>query len=224
MNKVKSFIEKTSSKQIKSKERVSQHGEVYTSEREVNNMLDLVKNETERLESRFLEPACGDGNFLINILERKMNVLVSRYKKQQHEFEKYSIVVISSIYGIDILKDNIEETKKRLYDYYFKVYSKTFKNSQNNDLLKNIQYILDKNMILGDALSLKKVDLDEPVTFSEWSLVNNSIKRRDFTFENLLQNAPLEGENLFSDLGDDVFIPTPIKEYPLVHYLKISEL
>ena len=214
----------TSNKQIKSKERVSQHGEVYTSEREVNNMLDLVKNETERLDSRFLEPACGDGNFLINILERKMNILVSRYKKQQHEFEKYSIVVISSIYGVDILKDNIEETKKRLYDYYFKVYSKTFKNSQNNELLKNIQYILDKNMILGDALSLKKVDLDEPVTFSEWSLVNNSIKRRDFTFENLLQNSPLEGENLFSDLGDDVFIPTPVKEYPLIHYSKIYEL
>ena len=93
------------------------------------------------------------------------------------------------------LKDNIEETKKRLYDYYFKVYSKTFKNSQNNELLKNIQYILDKNMILGDALSLKKVDLDEPVTFSEWSLVNNSIKRRDY-FENLLQNSPLE-ERIF---------------------------
>jgi predicted glycosyltransferase len=103
-------------KQIKSKERVSQHGEVYTSEREVNNMLDLVKNETERLDSRFLEPACGDGNFLINILERKMNILVSRYKKQQHEFEKYSIVVISSIYGIDILKDNIDERKKRIGD------------------------------------------------------------------------------------------------------------
>jgi hypothetical protein len=213
-----------SNKQIKSKERVSQHGEVYTSEREVNNMLDLVKNETERLDSRFLEPACGDGNFLINILERKMNILVSRYKKQQHEFEKYSIVVISSIYGIDILKDNIEEAKKRLYDSFFKVYTKTFKNSLNNELLKNIQYILDKNMIHGDALSLKKVDLDEPVTFSEWSLVNNSIKRRDFTFENLLQNSPLEGENLFSDLGDDVFIPTPSKEYPLVHYSKISEL
>ena len=79
-------------------------------------------------------------------------------------------------------------------------------------------------MILGDALSLKKIDSDEPVTFCEWSLVNNSIKRRDFTFENLLQNSPLEGENLFSDLGEDVFIPTPIKEYPLTNFLKISEL
>ena len=210
--------------QIKSKKRVTQHGEVYTSEREVNDMLDLVRHETERLDSRFLEPACGDGNFLINILERKMHVLVSRYKKKQYEFEKYSVVVISSIYGIDILRDNIEETKKRLYDYYFKVYSKFFSNSINNELLKNIQYILDKNIILGDALSFKKIDLDEPVTFSEWSLVNNSIKRRDFTFENLLQNSPPEGDNLFSDLGDDVFIPKPVKEYPLIHYSKISDL
>lgn len=211
-------------KLIKSKERVSQHGEVNTSEREVDNMLDLVKHETERLDSKFLEPACGDGNFLIKILERKMNVLISRHKKNQYEFEKYSIVVMSSIYGIDILKDNIEVAKKRLYKYYHKVYSKIFKNSQNHDFLINISYILDKNLILGDALSLKKIDSDEPVTFCEWSLVNNSIKRRDFTFENLLQNSPLEGENLFSDLGEDVFIPTPIKEYPLTNFLKISEL
>ena len=74
-------------------------------------MLDLVKQETERLDSRFLEPACGDGNFLIKVLERKMDVLLSRYKKNKYEFEKNSVVVISSIYGIDILEDNVEETQ-----------------------------------------------------------------------------------------------------------------
>ena len=210
--------------QIKSKERVTEHGEVYTSEREVNNMLDLVKQETERLDSRFLEPACGDGNFLIKVLERKMDVLLSRYKKNQYEFEKNSVVVISSIYGIDILEDNVEETKNRLFNYYKSVYSKKFKDLENKELLLTLKYILNKNIIHGDALSLKKVDSDEPVTFCEWSLVNNSIKRRDFTFEHLLQNSPLEGLNLFSDLGEDVFIPTPIKEYPLTHYLKLSEL
>ena len=210
--------------QIKSKERVTEHGEVYTSEREVNNMLDLVKQETERLDSRFLEPACGDGNFLIKVLERKVNVLHSRYKKNQFEFEKNSVVVISSIYGIDILEDNVEETKNRLFNYYNSTYSKTFKGLVNEELLLTIKYILSKNIIHGDALSLKKVDSDEPVTFCEWSLVNNSIKRRDFTFEHLLQNSPLEGLNLFSDLGEDVFIPTPTKEYPLTHYLKLSEL
>ena len=210
--------------QIKSKERVTEHGEVYTSEREVNNMLDLVKQETVRLDSRFLEPACGDGNFLIKLLERKLDVLLSRYKKNQFEFEKNSVVVISSIYGIDILKDNVEETQNRLFNYYKSVYSKTFKGLVNEEILLTIKYILSKNIIHGDALSLKKVDSDEPVTFCEWSLVNNSIKRRDFTFEHLLQNSPLEGLNLFSDLGEDVFIPTPTKEYPLTHYLKLSEL
>ena len=209
--------------QIKSKERVTKHGEVYTSDREVNNMLDLVKQETERLDSRFLEPACGDGNFLIKVLEKKMNILISRYKKNQYEFEKHSVVVISSIYGIDILEDNVKETQNRLFNYYKIVYSKTFKGLENDELLSTLQYILSKNIIHGNALSLKKVNSEEPVTFCEWSLLNNSIKRRDFTFENLLQNAPLEGENLFSDLGEDVFIPTPIKEYPLTHYLKLSD-
>jgi len=210
--------------QIKSKERVIEHGEVYTSEREVNNMLDLVKQETERLDSRFLEPACGDGNFLIKVLERKMNVLVSRYKKNQYEFEKHSVVVISSIYGIDILRDNVEETQNRLFNYFNEVYSKTFKGLENKELLTTVCYVLGKNIIHGDALSLKKVGSDKPVVFCEWSLVNNSIKRRDFTFEHLLQNPPLEGPNLFSDLGEDVFIPTPTKAYPLTHYLKLSEL
>ena len=209
---------------IKSKKRVTEHGEVYTSEREVNNMLDLVEQETERLDSRFLEPACGDGNFLIKVLERKVNVLLSRYKKNQYEFEKNSVVVISSIYGIDILEDNVEETQNRLFNYYKSIYSKIFKGLENKELLLTLKYILSKNIIHGDALSLKKVDSDEPVTFCEWSLVNNSIKRRDFTFEHLLQNSPLEGLNLFSDLGEDVFIPTPINEYPLTHYLKLSEL
>ena len=120
---------------IKSKKRVTEHGEVYTSEREVNNMLDLVKQETERLDSRFLEPACGDGNFLIKVLERKVDVLLSQYKKNQYEFEKNSVVVISSIYGIDILEDNIEETQNRLFNYYKSVYSKTFKGLENKDLL-----------------------------------------------------------------------------------------
>ena len=96
---------------IKSKKRVTEHGEVYTSEREVNNMLDLVKQETERLDSRFLEPACGNGNFLIKVLERKIDILLSRYKKNQYEFEKNSVVVISSMYGIDILEDMLKKSE-----------------------------------------------------------------------------------------------------------------
>ena len=93
-------------KQVKSKQRVADHGEVFTAEREVIAMLDLVKDETERIDSRFLEPACGEGAFLTKILERKLNVVIAKYSKSEHDFEKQSIIALSSIYGIDILTDN----------------------------------------------------------------------------------------------------------------------
>ena len=100
--------------QVKSKKRVADHGEVFTSEREVNAMLDLVKNETERIDSRFLEPACGNGNFLAEILNRKLNVVDLRYIKNQKEWEKYAIIGITSIYGVDIMEDNTIECRARL--------------------------------------------------------------------------------------------------------------
>ena len=103
-------------KQVVSKKRVSDHGEVYTRKREVNAMLDLVKQETERIESRFLEPACGTGNFLSEILERKLHIVELRYGKNQLDYERYAVLAISSIYGIDILEDNVLECRKRLFD------------------------------------------------------------------------------------------------------------
>src|SRR5512139_4180031 len=102
-------------KQVVSKKRVADHGEVYTDKREVNAMLDLVKQETERIESRFLEPACGTGNFLSAILERKLAVVEKRYGKSQLDFERYAVLAISSIYGIDILEDNVRQCRHRLY-------------------------------------------------------------------------------------------------------------
>src|SRR3990167_1072830 len=113
--------------QIKSKHRVTNHGEVFTNEREVNGMLDLVKNETERLDSRFLEPACGTGNFLVAVLNRKLSVLKQKYSRSQTEYEKYGIIVISSLYGIDLLEDNVEECKERLVEIFKKEYSSIFK-------------------------------------------------------------------------------------------------
>ena len=104
--------------QIKSKDRVANHGEVFTNIREVNAMLDLVKDETHRIDSRFLEPACGTGNFLIEVLRRKLEVVENRYKKSKIEFERYSILALSSIYGIDILEDNLKECKTRLYELF----------------------------------------------------------------------------------------------------------
>lgn len=101
-------------KQIKSKERVAEHGEVFTNEREVKAMCDLVKDETERIDSRVLEPACGDGNFLAEILNRKLGTVSKCYSKSPNDWEQFSIVALSSLYGVDIMPDNAQECRDRL--------------------------------------------------------------------------------------------------------------
>ena len=212
---------KNKEKQIKEKSRVSNFGEVLTSKREVLDMLNLVNTETLRLDSRFLEPACGDGNFLTEVLNFKLDILEKNYSKNQYEFEKFSIQIFTSIYGIDILEDNIISARERLFNQYFDLYNKKFKSNINQKLLDCIKYILKLNLVHADALSLKNVKNDKFIIFSEWSLVNDKIKRRDFEFKNLIDYAPFEKGTLFSDLGDEVIIPSPIKEYPLTHFLDI---
>ena len=207
--------------QIKDKSRVSNFGEVLTSKREVLDMLNLVNTETSRLDSRFLEPACGDGNFLTEVLNFKLDILEKNYSKNQYEFEKFSIQIFTSIYGIDILEDNIISARERLFNQYFDLYSKKFKSDINQKLLNCIKYILEVNLVHADALTLKTTKNDKFIIFSEWSLVNDKIKRRDFEFKNLIDYAPFEKGTLFSDLGDKVIIPSPIKEYPLTHFLDI---
>jgi hypothetical protein len=211
-------------KQVISKKRVADHGEVLTGKREVNAMLDLVKQETERIESRFLEPACGTGNFLTEILERKLRVVEARYGKSQLEYERNAVLAVSSIYGIDILEDNVLECRKRLFDIFDHKYTDIFKEAAKDECRNAVKYILERNIIRGDALTLKMVgDNPQPIVFSEWSPVNGSmLKRRDFTFHGLLDHAAMTELPLFSDLGEDVFIPTPLKEYPLTHFLEVA--
>lgn len=212
-------------KHIVSKKRVADHGEVFTRKREVNAMLDLVKQETERIESRFLEPACGTGNFLTEILERKLRVVEDRYGKSQLEYERYAILAVSSIYGIDIQEDNVQQCRHRLFGVFEWNYTRLFKNRAKNKCREAVRFILDRNIIMGDALELKTVgDNPQPIVFSEWSLVNGSmLKRRDFTFHGLLEHESTKELPLFSDLGEDVFIPTPVKEYPLTHFLEVAD-
>jgi len=214
--------------QVKCKTRVAAHGEVFTHEREVNAMLDLVKNETERIDSRFLEPACGTGNFLAEILRRKLEIVKNRYKKSQLEYERYAIVAISSIYGIDILEDNVSECRHRLYDIFESQYSELFKSKTKEACKQSAAYILSKNILWGDALTLNRADEKEKhIIFPEWSFVSGSmVKRRDFVFEALIQSAQksIFDENILSDEGKEVFIPTPIKEYPLTHFLKVADV
>jgi hypothetical protein len=210
--------------QVVSKKRVADHGEVLTGKREVNTMLDLVKQETERIDSRFLEPACGTGNFLTEILERKLRVVEARYGKSQLDYERYAILAVSSIYGIDILEDNVQHCRHRLFGIFDLNYLRLFKNKTNDDCRESVRYILERNIIHGDALSLKTVgDNPKPIVFSEWSPVNGSmLKRRDFTFRGLLDHAAMKELPLFSDLGEDAFIPKPEKEYPLTHFLEVA--
>lgn len=210
--------------QVKSKKRVNDHGEVFTNEREVNAMLDLVKQETLRIDSRFLEPACGTGNFLVEVLRRKQTVVIERYKKNQLDYERNLITAVTSLYGVDLLEDNIKECRERLYKIVFSDYAKRFGINHKKELLLSLEFIFKKNIIQGDALTLMDSKGKKPIVFSEWSAVNGSmIKRRDYTMANLLESQPLDGPNLFSDLGDKAFIPTPVAEYPLTHFLKLAE-
>lgn len=214
----------TTEKQVISKQRVTDHGEVFTNQREVKAMLDLVKQETERIESRFLEPACGTGNFLAEVLDRKLQVVQMRYGKVQLEYERNGVLAISSIYGIDILEDNVQECRDRLFNIFDQKYTELFGDLANDDCREAVRYILSRNIIHGDALTLKTVgDCPEPIIFSEWSPVNGSmIKRRDFSFKELLHHESMMELPLFADTGEDVFIPTPIEDFPVVHFLRVG--
>lgn len=215
--------------QVKSRERVADHGEVFTSEREVNAMLDLVKQETERIDSRFLEPACGNGNFLIEILRRKLKVVSSRYKINQREYELYAFIAVSSVYGIDLLEDNVIECRQRLFDLFNSDYSKLYKKECNDIIRDSIRFLLSKNIICGDALTLK-TNSGEPIIFSEWSVVSeNLVKRRDFSFSEILDGHNEQtslscfAEGAEYDKENKAFIPAPVAEFPLMKYYEVSK-
>jgi hypothetical protein len=215
--------------QIKSRERVAKRGEVFTAEREVKAMCDLVKDETERIDSRFLEPACGDGNFLAEILERKLAAVTRTYAKNPNDWEKYSVVAVSSVYGVDIMADNAAVCRNRLFEIWQEKYEKHCKKlpvEQKEETKKSVRFILERNILLGNALSLKEVDENQndkasPIIFSEWSLIGTKLKRRDFIFNDLVNKN--YGTNLVSDSGNQAEIFSPVQDYPLVHYRKAGE-
>lgn len=209
-------------KQVKSKKRVADHGEVFTNEREVNAMLDLVKQETERIESRFLEPACGNGNFLAEVLRRKLHIVDSRYTKNQNDWERYAVIAVSSIYGVDILEDNAQECRERLFEIFDKHYTLLYKNKCKDECRRSIQYLLQRNILWGDALDFCNPITKEPIVFSEWSAVNGSmLKRRDYVFRFLVEQS--HQFSLFNDEGEAAAIDEPVKDYPLIHFLKLGE-
>lgn len=195
--------------QIKSKKRVADHGEVFTSEREVKAMCDLVANECDRIDSRFLEPACGDGNFLAEILERKLVIVKDRYRRSPYDWERNSLVALGSLYGVDILKDNCITCRERLFTIWNKAYKAVCKKECNDETRRAAKYILDRNIVCGNALSLCCVDENQkdtgvPIVFSEWSFPSNDarIRQDDYTFAMLLQENPkakYEQQSMFED-------------------------
>lgn len=216
--------------QVKSKKRVADHGEVFTAEREVKAMCDLVEVECLRIDSRFLEPACGDGNFLSEILSRKLGVVKDKYRRSSYDWERYSLLALGSLYGVDILADNCEVCRQRLFDQWNKAYKAVCRKECNDDTRRAAQFILECNIVRGNALSLRCVDenqqdTDEPIIFSEWTFPQNNafIHRKDYTFAELLDKKPKKKaqQSLFdtdpSD-GEGKFI----KEY-VCHYRRLGE-
>ena len=227
--------------QIKSRQRVSYFGEVKTSEREVNAMLDLVKQETERVDSRFLEPACGDGNFVVEILRRKLvaarkrSTLPKNKKPVPSEFERQSVMAIASIYGIDLLADNVELCRDRLFDIWNAEYEAVCRGEANEDCRRSVRFILSRNIICGNALTLMCVDenqqdTNEEIVFSEWSFPFNDmrIQRKDFSFREML-NRSAESEDirqtgqlsLFANAQDEIE-PTLLRQY-ITDYRRLGE-
>ena len=214
------------SRQVKSKERVANHGEVFTNEREVNAMLDLVKQETERIDSRFLEPACGTGNFLTEILQRKLAVVKKRYGKNPPDYEKYAVVAVTSIYGVELLQDNVDECRERLFEIFNGEYTQNCKGEANDQCREAVKFILHRNILCGDALTMKN-SAGQPIIFSEWSLVSGSkIKRRDFRLDQLLEGHDIQPTLLNEWEYDEeikALIPKPIREFELIDYRKVQE-
>ena len=217
-------------KQVVSKQRVADHGEVYTAKREVNAMLDLVKEETERIDSRFLEPACGNGNFLVEILSRKMEAVRRKHAKNRYEYDLASAQAVSSMYGVELLSDNVEICRNRLLDQYLETYKQHLSDDAPAELVRCIQFLLKKNILCGDALTMLQQN-GTPITFCEWTFIglNGKVKRRDFELAELLRNVeydkPKAGEEglLFTDTGEPTFVHLPKREYPLIDYLKLPD-
>jgi hypothetical protein len=194
---------------VKSKRRVSDHGEVFTPSWMVEAMLDLVNAETERIDARFLEPACGSGNFLVPILRRKLAAVELKYKQSEFEKRHFALVAVMSIYGIELLPDNIAECRANVLE----ILAEYLNLDASDDLYRAAFYVLSQNLVHGDALTMRTHD-DQPITFAEWGYLGKAkFQRRDFRLDVLNQMSAYRAEDsLFSDIGKhEIFTPT--KDY-----------
>lgn len=195
---------------IKSKQRVAAHGEVFTPPWMVDAMLDLVKGETERIDSRFLEPACGSGNFLVRILQRKLAAVELKFGKSDFERQHYALLGVMCTYGIELLADNVAECRAHMIE----VLTDYLRLDGSEDVYLAAFYVLSQNLVHGDALIMRTSD-GQPITFAEWGyLGKGKFQRRDFRFDVLSQMSTMNMEGpLFAHLGKHLVF-TPTKTYP----------
>lgn len=190
----------------KSKQRVADHGEVFTPTWVVEVMLDLVKEETERIDSRFLEPACGSGNFLVQVLRRKLAGVELKFGTSDFERRHYALLGLMCVYGIELLDDNIAECRDNLLE----TFAEYLKLDESDDLYGAAAYVLSQNLIHGDALTMRTT-LGQPIVFAEWGyLGKGKFQRRDFRLDVLTQSSAFSKEGtLFAELGKhEIFSPT----------------
>lgn len=195
---------------IKSKKRVEDHGEVFTPQWLVDAMLDLVKGETDQIDARFLEPACGSGNFLVRVLQRKLAAVESKFSDSDFQKRHFALLGLMCTYGIELLDDNIAECRANmlevLADYLGLV--------EADDVYQAASHVLAQNLVHGDALTMQTSD-GLPITFAEWGyLGKGKFQRRDFRLDVLTGSSSFSAEgSLFAHLGKhEIF--TPAKTYP----------
>lgn len=191
---------------IRSKKRVADHGEVFTPAWMVEAMLDLVKGESERIDARFLEPACGSGNFLVPVLQRKLAAVELKFGKADFNKRHYALLGLMCCYGIELLADNIEECRANMLE----VLSDYFRLSPEDDLYRAASHVLASNLVQGDALTMKTT-LGSPISFAEWGYIGKGkFQRRDFRLDVLTGASAFNAEgSLFAGLGNhEIFKPT----------------
>lgn len=179
---------------VKSKQRVADHGEVFTPPWMVEAMLDLVKDETERIDSRFLEPACGSGNFLVQIMRRKLAAVELKYGRSDFERRCYALLGLMCVYGIELLTDNIAECRANV----LAVFADYLNLTDADDLYRAAAYVLSQNLVHGDALTMR-THAGEPITFAEWGYLGRGrFQRRDFRLDALTQSSSFSELPLFA--------------------------
>lgn len=204
---------------IRSKKRVADHGEVFTPAWMVDAMLDLVRGETERIDARFLEPACGSGNFLVPVLQRKLAAVEVKFGKSGFNKRHYALLGLMCCYGVELLADNIQECHANMLE----VLSEYLRLTHGDDTYRAASRILASNLVHGDALTMKTKQ-GAPITFAEWGYIGKGkFQRRDFRLDVLTGASAFNAEgSLFAGLGNhEIFKPT--KTYPPMTIKELAE-